>query len=43
MREIDGFLIDAVDSETDDIRGKTCATDESELSTVHEGSSVRVE
>ena len=27
MREIDGFLIDAVGSETEDIGGKTCATD----------------
>ena len=45
MREIDGFLIDAVGSETEDIGGKTCATDESELSMVHEGSdsSVRIE
>ena len=29
MREIDGFLIDAVGSETEHIGGKTCATDES--------------
>ena len=43
MREIDGFLIDAVGSETGDIGGNTCATDESELSMVHEGSSVGIE
>ena len=43
MREIDGLLIGAIGSETDDIEGKTCATDESELSMVHEGSSVRTE
>ena len=43
MREIDGFLIDAVGSETGDIGGKTCATDKSELSMVHDGSSVRIE
>ena len=40
---IDGFLIDAIGSETEDIGDKTCATDESELSMVHEGSSVRIE
>ena len=45
MREIDGFLIDPIGSETEDIGDKTCATDESELSMVHEGSdsSVRIE
>ena len=45
MREIDGFLNDAVGSETEDIGGITCATDESELSMVHEesDSSVRIE
>ena len=36
MREIDGFLIGAV-------RSKMCATVESEVSMVHEGSSVRIE
>ena len=41
IREIDGFLIDAVGSETEHIGGKTCATEESELSI--EGSSVRIE
>ena len=30
MREIDGFLIDALGSVTGDIGGKTCATEESE-------------
>ena len=42
-REIDGFLIDAIGSKTEDIGGKTYATDESELSMVHEESSVRIE
>ena len=38
-------MVDAVGSETEDIGGKTFATDESELSMVHEGSdsSVRIE
>ena len=31
MREINGFLIDEVDSEIEDIGGKTCATDASEV------------
>ena len=41
VKEIDGFLMDSVGSaETEDIGGKTCATDESELKVVHEGLSV---
>ena len=43
MREIDGLRIDAVGSETEDIGGKMCATDESQLSMVHDRSSVRIE